>query len=119
MEYLTEFGGAYLEDSYLMEIIAEGPNLRSKMLFALTTDNAAYSSLVPGETHCFRAGSFLIEKPNIVEWHAGKPALASDAEKTFDLGSFELYRDWSNKFRFLTEWFDATSETQQLLLSLE
>jgi hypothetical protein len=35
-EYLPELGGAYLEDSYFLGLVAEGKNLRLNCLLALT-----------------------------------------------------------------------------------
>ena len=119
MDYLAEFEGAYLEDSYLLGILAEGQNLRLKMLFALTTDHAAYLPPAPGEAHCFREGSILVERPDLVEWHAGKPMLSRDAEGTLDLGSLQLYRRGPTVFRFLSEWFDATVDAPQVSLIVE
>lgn len=119
MEYLPEFQGAYLEDSYLTGVVAEGRNLRLKMLFALTVDHSAYSPPVPGEAHCFRDGSILIEQPTIVEWHPGKPMLGTDAEDTLDFGMIQLFRSGPARFRFLTDWFDATVDAPRVSLSLE
>lgn len=119
MKYLAEFEGAYLEDSYLVGIIAEGRNLRLKMLFALTTDHPAYTPPLPGEAHCFREGSILIERPKVVEWLAGKPMLSTDAEDTFDLGNVQLFRDGPTMFRFITEWFETTVDAPRISLAVE
>jgi hypothetical protein len=119
MEYLAHFEGAYLEDSYLMGIVAEGQNLRLKMLLALTSDHAAYAPPIPGEARCFREGSIFIERPKVVEWRSGKPMLSKDAEYTFDLGSVELYRHGPTLFRFITEWFDTTLETSRVSLFVD
>lgn len=119
MDYLAEFEGAYLEDSYLTGIVAEGQNLRLKMLFALTIDHAAYAPPMPGEAHCFREGSILIERPKVVEWHSGKPMLSRDAENTLDFGSLELFRGGSNVFRFLTAWFDTTVDAPNVSLIID
>ena len=53
MNYLAEFEGAYLEDSYLLGFAAEGRHLRLKMLLALTSDHAAYVPPVPGRPTAF------------------------------------------------------------------
>jgi hypothetical protein len=119
MDYLAEFEGAYLEDSYLIGIVAEGRNLRLKMLLALTADHAAYAPPVPGEAHCFREGSILIERPKVIEWHPGKPMLSRDAEDTLDLGSLEIYRRGPTLFRFRTDWFDATVDAPQVSLIVD
>ena len=110
-EYLPEFAGTYLEDSYFLGMVAEGGDLRLKFLFALTTDHADYAPPKPGEQHCYREGSIVLEQPSIVEWRPGKPTIMRDLDGTFDFGSIELYRFGPSRFRFVTEWFDAIVET--------
>jgi len=117
-EYLPEFAGTYLEDSYFLGVVAEGPNLRLKFLFALTTDHEEYAPPKPGEQHCYREGTILIEQPSIIDWLPGKPVATRDLDGTFGFGSIELYRREPGRFRFVTEWFDATVEAQQLRLRL-
>lgn len=117
-EYLPEFAGTYLENSYFLGAIAEGGNLRLKFLFALTTDHADYAPPSQGEQHCYREGSIVIEQPSIVDWRPGKPAVTKDPDGTFDFGSIQLYRRGPGRFRFVTEWFDATFEAEQLRLQL-
>jgi hypothetical protein len=116
--YLPEFEGAYLEDSYFLGLVAEGGNLRLKLLFALTADHADYVLPNPGEQHCYRHGSIVIEKASIIEWQPGKPTITRDLDGSFDLGSIELYRNGPGRFRFVTEWFDATLKAEQLRLEL-
>ena len=117
-EYLPEFAGTYLEDSYFLGAVAEGGNLRLQFLFALTTDHADYAPPKPGEQHCFRGGSIVVELPSIVDWQPGKPTITRDLDGTFDFGSIELYRSGPSRFRFTTEWFDATVDAERLRLEL-
>jgi hypothetical protein len=115
--YLPEFAGAYLEDSYFLSVVAEGGNLRLKFLFALTIDHPDYSAPKPNEAHCYREGSIVLEQPSIIDWRAGRQTITRDLDGSLDFGSIELYQIGSNRFRFTTEWFDATVETA--LVSLE
>jgi hypothetical protein len=117
-EYLPEFAGTYLEDSYFLGLVTEGRNLRLKVLFALTLDHADYAPPKSNEAHCYREGSIVIEQPSIIEWHGGKPAITQDIAGTLDLGSIELYRSGQNRFRFVTEWFDMTLVTGRVSLEL-
>ena len=117
-QYLPEFAGTYLEDSYFLGVAAEGANLRLKFLFALTADHANYAAPKPGEQHCYREGSIVIEQPSIVDWQPGRPALIKDLNGVFDFGGVELYSTMPGRFRFVTEWFDATVETDELRLEL-
>lgn len=117
-EYLPEFAGTYLEDSYFLGAIAEGGNLRLRFLFALTLDHGDYVPPEAGQQHCYREGSILLERPVIVEWRAGKQTIMRDVDGTFDFGSIELYRCGPSRFRFVTEWFDATMDTERVSLEL-
>jgi hypothetical protein len=117
-EYLPELGGAYLEDSYFLGLVAEGKNLRLNCLLALTAQHSGYAPPRPGEQHCYREGSIVLEDPLIVEWRSGKPTITRDSDGTFDFGSIELYRRGPGHFRFVTQWFDATVEAKQLSLQL-
>jgi hypothetical protein len=117
-EHLPEFAGAYLEDSYFLGIVAEGANLRLKLLLALTTDHHAYAPPKSGEIHCYREGSLVLEQPSIVEWRAGKPALTHDPDGTFDLGHVELHQCSSSRFRLVTEWFEAVVEVTDLRIEV-
>src|SRR4051812_9526240 len=117
-EYLPEFAGTYLADSYFLGVVAEGPNLRLKFLFALTTDHEEYAPPKPGEQHCYREGTILIEQPSIIDWLPGRPIATTDLDGTFDFGGIELYRRQPGRFRFVTEWFDATVEAETVRLQL-
>lgn len=117
-EYLPEFEGTYLEDSYFLGVVAAGNDLRLKLLFALTIDHADYSTPKQGEQHCYREGSIVIQHPSIIEWHAGKPTLMRDLDGTLDFGSIALYHSGPKRYRFVTEWFDATVETERVAVEL-
>ena len=117
-EYLPEFAGTYLEDSYFLGAVAESGNLRLFCLFALTTDHADYAQPRPGEQHCYREGSIVIERPSIINWRPGKPSMTRDLDGSLDFGSIELYRYGPSGFRVVTEWFDATFEVANLRLQL-
>ncbi|MEP9388972.1 hypothetical protein [Mesorhizobium sp. KR9-304] len=117
-EHLPEFAGTYLEDSYFLGVVADGDNLQLKFLFALTIDHADYAPPRPGEAHCYREGNIVLERPSILEWRAGKPNITQDLDGTLDFGSIELYRSSPSRFRIVTEWFDATVETERVLLAL-
>ena len=112
--YLPELQGAYLEDSYLLGFMAEGPNLRLNALFALTSDHPAYEAPKEGEVHCYREGYILIESPTQIETKPGRTALLADPDGSFDLGSIELHKRPSGGYLLVTEWFEASFVTENL-----
>jgi hypothetical protein len=116
--YLPEFQGVYFEDSYFLGIVAEGCDLRLKMLFALTVDHPAYQQPKAGEQHCYREGSILIQRPTLIEMQPGTPTVLTDPDGSLDFGSVELYRQSTSGFRVVTEWFEATMAPEQVTLQL-
>ena len=116
--YLPEFQGAYLEDSYFLGIVAEGCDLRLKLLFALKADHPAYAQPKAGEQHCYREGSILIRRPADIEMQPGRATVLKDPDGSLDFGSIELYRQGPSSFRVVTEWFETTLVSEQVTLEL-
>ena len=106
--YLPEFQGAYLEDSYLLGVLAEGCDRRLKMLFALTTDHPAYEKPTAGEAHCYREGYILIRRPASIDMQPGQPTILTDIDGSLDFGGIELHQQSAGAFRVVTEWFRAS-----------
>ena len=118
-KYLPEFQGAYLEDSYFLGMAAEGCDLRLKMLFALTVDHPSYEPPKPGEQHCYREGSILIQRPTAIDVKATiKPTTLTDPDGSLDFGSLELHQPGPNKLHVVTEWFEITLASEQVSLQL-
>lgn len=107
-----------MEDSYFLGAVVEGGDLRLKLLLALTTDHPEYAPPSPGEAHCYRQGSIVLEQPSIVDWVPGKPNVTRNPDGTLDFGSIELHRLAPRRFRVITEWFDATVEVSNVCLDL-
>ena len=117
-EYLPEFAGTYLEDSYFLGVTAEGPDLRLKVLFALTVDRADYTPPIADEQHCYREGWIVLGRPTVIEATAGRPNVLVDPDGSLDFGSIELYRQPPTRFRVVTEWFAAIIESDQVSIEL-
>ena len=118
-EYLPEFQGAYLEDSYFLGMVAEGCDLRLKMLLALTVDHPSYEPPKAGEQHCYREGSILIQRPSAIDVKPTiKPTILTGPDGSLDFGSVELYRQGPSGLRIVTEWFETTLATEQVALQL-
>ena len=117
-EYLSTFAGVYLEDSYFLGITAEGCDLRLKFLFALTSEHPHYAPPAPGEAHWFSEGSILLARPRIVAWEPGAQRVMRDPDGSYDFGSAEIYRRGPSRFRFVTEWFEATVDVDAIRLDL-
>ena len=117
-KYLPDFQGAYLEDSYFLGMVAEGRDLRLKLLFALTVEHPAYTKPKAGEQHCYREGSILILRPTDIQMQPRSPTVIEDPDGSLDFGSIELYRQGLNRLRVVTEWFDTALAMEQVTLEL-
>lgn len=116
--YLAEFQAAYLEDSYFLGIMAEGCDLRIKMLLALAAHHPDYAEPLEGEQHCYRSGSILFERPVNIELRAKRPAILKDPNGTLDFGGFEMHRTNANQYLVETEWFEARLEAERVKVHL-
>ena len=117
-EYLPKFHGAYLEDSYFLGMMAEGRDLRLKLLLALTVEHPDYTTPIEGEQHCYREGSILFRQPSEIELVPGKMTVLKDLDGSFDFGSIEVYRYGLERFRLVTEWFEAILVAEHAILEV-
>jgi|GEM_PF-5186976 len=117
-QYLPEFGGTYLEDSYFLGLVAEGRNLRARMLFVLTVDHPAFSMPSPIEGRCYREGSILAREAKIVSWQPGKPSVSKNPDGTHDFGDLQLFQVSPTRFRIVTGWFDTVLEIADLSVEI-
>ena len=91
-DHLAALDGLYLEDSYLLGLIAEGSRLRFRILFALTGDHPSYRPPLPQEQHCYRQGDIVVDDITILSQRGGtRPNIIRDLNGTFDFGSVWLY----------------------------
>jgi hypothetical protein len=115
-----EFNGAYFEDSYFLGMTAEGTNLRLKLLLALTVDHPEYAPPLPGEAHCYRDGSLVIEEPDIVALTPAKTMnIGRDASDMLDFGTLSLHRSGPDCWGIETDWFNLVFRCARLLLVLD
>lgn len=100
----------YLEDSYFLGMLAQGPRLCFRVLFAVLPGHPAYVPPQPGEWHCYREGEIRFDSieaiylPNRVVTLSPHPTMI-DPDRTLDLGSIEVYTE-GEYFRVMTDWFD-------------
>lgn len=117
--YLPEIEGVYLEDSYFLGFMVEGPSLRLNALFALTSKHAAYDAPNDGEAHCYRQGYLLIESPIQIETKPGPTCpLMADPDGSFDLGGIELHERSAGGYLVVTEWFELSFFTDNLAVQV-
>ena len=118
--YFREFDGAYLEDSYFLGITADGANLRLKLALALTTDHPDYAPPLPGEAHCYRVGSLVVERPQIIALVPAKTlSVLTDPDGEIDFGDICLSCSEPDRWHIETEWFNAVLRCERPALVLD
>ncbi len=116
---LTAFDHLYLEDSYLLGMMAEGRQLRFRILFALTGEHPSYRPPLPQEQHCYRRGDVIADGVTILSQRGGAlPYISSDPDGTFDFGSVE-FRGIDGGYVFASEWLELEFKATSVSVALE
>jgi len=109
----------YLEDSYLLGLVAEGRQLQFRILFALTGEHPSYQPPLPHEQHCYRRGDVIADDVTILSQRGGAwPHIGSDPDGTFDFGSVE-FRAMDGGYLFVSEWLELEFKATSLRIELE
>jgi hypothetical protein len=109
----------YLEDSYLLGMIADGGHLRFRILFALTGDHPSYRPPLPKEQHCYRRGDVIADNVTILSQRSGaRPHITSDPDGSLDFGSVEFQRKDGSYF-FVSEWLELEFTAMSVRVEFE
>lgn len=100
----------YLEDSYFLGMLTQGPRLCFRVLFAVLPGHPAYKPPLPGEQHCYREGEIRFDSIETIDLPSrtvqlSPNAVTIDLDRTLDLGSIEVFRE-GQYVRIVTDWFD-------------
>jgi hypothetical protein len=100
----------YLEDSYFLGMLVQGPRLCFRVLFAVMPGHPAYTPPLPGEQHCYREGEIRFDSIEAVDLpnkmvQLSPHAVTIDLDRTLDLGSIGVFREGAY-YRVVTDWFD-------------
>lgn len=103
MERLAElngFAGINLEDSFVLDVVADLGGIRLRAEFVLTPEHAAYAAPAPGQHYCIRPGVLEYTGLTSLEWTYSSEPPAVDANNERDYGGFDSYR-WDGTTHFL------------------
>ena len=116
---LPTLENTYLEDSYLLGMLAVGSELRLRGLFALTGDHPSYIPPKPGEQHCYREGDIVISGLKITKWQAGvQPTILIGPDTKLDFGSIAIGSN-DNGYWVETEWFEMSFQADSVKAVLD
>jgi len=118
-DQLAALDHLYLEDSYLLGMMADGGQLRFRILFALTGDHPSYRPPLPQEQHCYSRGDIIADGVTILSQRSGtRPHIISDPDGTFDFGSVE-FRGMDGGYFFASEWLELEFKAVSVRVELE
>jgi len=103
-ETIDDLRHVYLEDSYVLDIVARPGQVRLALDLVLTPDHEAYRPPEPGEQHCYRRAELVFERVVDLRWrHSGAPP-AVDATGEPDLGSIDSLTAAGGRYRLEGDW---------------
>ena len=116
---LPGFEHVYLEDSYVLAILASLAYLRFDMDVVLCPGHPAYSAPRDGEQYCYRNGRLEFEGIQSVEWIELRIRPSIDASGDVDFGNIDLFTHESGRFELTGDWGSVriVSQIPRLVLS--
>ncbi|HYO60730.1 MAG TPA: hypothetical protein VEU29_02405 [Actinomycetota bacterium] len=100
---LDGFESLYLEDSFLLDVVARPGSLVIEVELVLKEDHPAFRSPQPGERYCYRRGRISFEEVKHLTWLASGFMPARDATGTVDWGGFDEFGRDGSTFVFAAD----------------
>lgn len=98
-EALKGFDSVYLEDSWILGILAEPGSVKFDVDLVLQETHPEYRTPSDGEQHCYRAAEVVFRKVRGLEWTGqGRVRPAVDATGVIDYGSFDEFDFEGDRF---------------------
>jgi hypothetical protein len=88
---VDEFSSYYLEDSYVLGIVATPGHLAIELDVVLTPSHPEYSEDHPGEQHCYRRGRLAFSGVTCLLWEDQGLPSAEDATGEMDYGGIDSW----------------------------
>ncbi len=100
---LEGFQDLYLEDSWVLDVVAQPATLRVRCNLVLRESHPLFSGPKPGEQYCYRAGTVLFDNVTELHWvdHPRLEFQAVDANGERDFGSFEVFGVEGNRYKLV------------------
>jgi hypothetical protein len=101
---LNDFGGYYLEDSWVLDIEAHPGSLGFRLDFVLTPKHPDYTEPKPGEAYCYRRGKLRFLEVKALTWDDQGAPPATDASDELDYGNIDTFEWVDNQFLLAGDW---------------
>ena len=85
------FGDLYIEDSWVLDIVARPSVLEIAADLVLRESHPLYQPPMPGEQYCYRRGVLAFEGISRLEWDSSLTRPATDGSGESDYGSFDTF----------------------------
>lgn len=112
---LTEI---YLEDSWVLNVVAEPATLAFKMEFVLREGHPNYRPPKLGEQYCYMPGLLIFPRVTSLSWEGPSVRPAVDATGEEDYGSVDEFRVEDGGYRLIGDFGDirVSSAAPEVLL---
>ncbi len=88
---IDEFSSYFLEDSYVLAIMAKSGSMILNLEVVLTPEHPDYSADHPGEQHCYRRGRLVFSGVTDLNWKGQGVQPARDASGELDYGGIDSW----------------------------
>jgi hypothetical protein len=112
---LESFKGLYLEDSYVLNIIATPKLVEIEMDFVLTENHPLYSVPKKGEQYYYKRGKLLFINTKLIKWQNSTFQFESiDRNREVDLGNIDVFHQNANNYYLEGDWGNLSIECQDI-----
>ena len=115
---LPGFGGVFLEESYVLDVVATPGSLRIELDVVLEPSHPNYIPPAEDERFCFRRARLLFEGVRGLRWEGQGAPSARDASGEVDLGHIDSCRLVDSTFELEGDWgqLEVVADAVRLVL---
>lgn len=115
---LPNLSEIYLEDSWVLDVVAEPAVLRFKMELVLREGHPSYHPPKPGEQYCYLPGRLIFRQATSLSWEGPSVRPAVDATGEKEYGSVDEFRVEAGGYRLIGDFGDihVTSAASEVSL---
>lgn len=115
---LPGFQSLYLEDSFILDVLARPGSVVFEVELVLTGDHPDYRPPPPNEQHCYRRGRITFEGVTRLTWLSKNISPARGATGEIDYGGFDTFRVNGSTFVVAGEFGELNLEASGCTVSM-
>ncbi|GAA0452935.1 hypothetical protein Ade02nite_01010 [Paractinoplanes deccanensis] len=108
----------YLEDSWVLDIVARPGTLTISLDVVLLPEHPDYQAPLPGESHCYRRGELRFEKVSVLHWAGQGLPPARDASGELDYGGVDSFDFDHDAYRIAGDFGEINVRADSLQIEL-